>query len=58
MAIETLSGSSNAALITLPDYLPVVHRDLIVKLTRQVGVPSIHPFKTFPRRRRYNVLRS
>ena len=33
-----------AALITLPDFLPVLHRDLIVKLTNELRIPAIHPF--------------
>jgi putative tryptophan/tyrosine transport system substrate-binding protein len=47
-AIRGAAGSPPAALITLPDFLPVVNRDLIVSLTNQLGIPSIHPFRTFP----------
>lgn len=47
-AIRKLTGSPQAALITLPDFVPVLHRDLIVKLTSELGVASIHPFRTFP----------
>jgi putative ABC transport system substrate-binding protein len=47
-AIRMLTGSPQAALITLPDFVPVLHRDLIVKLTNELGVASIHPFRTFP----------
>lgn len=47
-AIRTLTGSAQAGLITLPDFVPVANRDLIVKLTNELGVASIHPFRTFP----------
>lgn len=47
-AIRAHVGSSRGALITLPDFLPVVNRDLIVKLTNELGMASIHPFRTFP----------
>lgn len=47
-AVRTHAASGRGALITLPDFLPVVNRDLIVKLTRDLGMPSIHPFRTFP----------
>jgi putative ABC transport system substrate-binding protein len=42
------AGGPQAALMTLPDFLPVINRDLIVKLTNELRMPSIHPFRTFP----------
>jgi putative ABC transport system substrate-binding protein len=47
-AIRRGGDPPQAALITLPDFLPVVHRDLIVKLTNELRIPTIHPFRTFP----------
>jgi putative ABC transport system substrate-binding protein len=47
-AIRSNAGSGKTALITLPDFLPVNNRDLIVKITNELKVPNIHPFKTFP----------
>jgi putative ABC transport system substrate-binding protein len=47
-ALRSAGEPPQAALITLPDFLPVVHRDLIVKLTNELRIPAIHPFKTFP----------
>lgn len=47
-ALRSAAEPPQAALITLPDFLPVVHRDLIVKLTNELRIPSIHPFRTFP----------
>jgi ABC-type uncharacterized transport system substrate-binding protein len=47
-AIRASAAQGQAALITLPDFLPVVHRDLIVRLTREFNMPNIHPFRTFP----------
>jgi putative ABC transport system substrate-binding protein len=47
-AIRTHAASGRGALMTLPDFLPVVNRDLIVKLTKELDMPSIHPFRTFP----------
>jgi putative ABC transport system substrate-binding protein len=47
-AIRGDAEPSRTALITLPDFLPVVHRDLIVKLTNELHMPAIHPFRTFP----------
>lgn len=47
-AIRSAGGPQHAALMTLPDFLPVINRDLIVKLTNELRMPSIHPFRTFP----------
>jgi putative ABC transport system substrate-binding protein len=47
-AIRSAGGPQHAALMTLPDFLPVINRDLIVKLTNELRMPSIHPFHTFP----------
>jgi ABC-type uncharacterized transport system substrate-binding protein len=47
-AVRGAGGPPQAALMTLPDFLPVIHRDLIVKLTNELRMPSIHPFRTFP----------
>jgi len=47
-AIRSAGGPQDAALMTLPDFLPVINRDLIVKLTNELRMPSIHPFRTFP----------
>jgi ABC-type uncharacterized transport system substrate-binding protein len=47
-ALRRAGDPPQAALITLPDFLPVVHRDLIVKLTNELRIPTIHPFRTFP----------
>jgi putative tryptophan/tyrosine transport system substrate-binding protein len=47
-ALRSAAEPPQAALITFPDFLPVVHRDLIVKLTNELRIPSIHPFRTFP----------
>jgi putative tryptophan/tyrosine transport system substrate-binding protein len=47
-AVRGAAGPPQAALMTLPDFLPVIHRDLIVKLTNELRMPSIHPFRTFP----------
>ena len=47
-ALRSAGEPPQAALITLPDFLPVFHRDLIVKLTNELRIPAIHPFKTFP----------
>lgn len=47
-AIRSAGDPQDAALMTLPDFLPVINRDLIVKLTNELRMPSIHPFRTFP----------
>jgi putative ABC transport system substrate-binding protein len=47
-AIRSAGGPQHAALMTLPDFLPVINRDLIAKLTNELRMPSIHPFRTFP----------
>jgi putative ABC transport system substrate-binding protein len=47
-AIRTLGEAPNGALITLPDFLPLVNRDLIVKRMTELRLPSIHPFRAFP----------
>jgi ABC-type uncharacterized transport system substrate-binding protein len=47
-AIRGAADPPQAALITLPDFLPVVHRDLIVRLTSELRIPAIYPFRTFP----------
>ena len=47
-ALRSAAGPPHAALMTLPDFLPVINRDLIVKLTNELRMPSIHPFRTFP----------
>jgi putative tryptophan/tyrosine transport system substrate-binding protein len=47
-AIRMLGSAPNGALITLPDFLPLVNRDLIVKMMTERGLPSIHPFRAFP----------
>ena len=47
-AIRSAGGPQDAALMTLPDFLPVINRDLIAKLTNELRMPSIHPFRTFP----------
>jgi putative ABC transport system substrate-binding protein len=47
-AIRTNSDTGKTAVITLPDSLPVINRDLIVSITKELRVPNIHPFRTFP----------
>jgi putative ABC transport system substrate-binding protein len=47
-AIRTNAGSGKAAVMTLPDSLPVINRDLIVNVTNELRLPNIHPFNTFP----------
>lgn len=47
-AIRGAAGAPQAAVITLPDFLPVVHRDLIVSLASDLRLPTIHPFRIFP----------
>ncbi|MGY8684432.1 ABC transporter substrate-binding protein [Bradyrhizobium sp. UFLA05-153] len=47
-AIRGAGGSPRAGLMTLPDSLPILHQDLIVNLTNELRIPSIHPFRSFP----------
>lgn len=47
-AIRSATGSPRAGLMTLPDSLPIVHQDLIIRLANELRIPSIHPFRTFP----------
>ena len=47
-AIRAHGATDGGALMTLPDFLPVVNRDLIVRLIQELRIPSIHPFRTFP----------
>ena len=47
-AVRGASGSPRAGLMTLPDSLPILHLDLIIRLTNELRIPSIHPFRTFP----------
>ncbi|UVO31012.1 ABC transporter substrate-binding protein [Bradyrhizobium arachidis] len=46
-AIRGAAGSPRAGLMTLPDSLPILHQDLIIRLTSELRIPSIHPFRTF-----------
>ena len=47
-AIRSASGLPQAVLITLPDFLPVIHRDLIIGLASELRIPTVHPFRIFP----------
>ena len=47
-AIRGAAGPPRAGLMTLPDSLPIVHQDLIIRLSNELRIPGIHPFRTFP----------
>jgi putative ABC transport system substrate-binding protein len=45
--VTTFAHSSDGGLIVLPGALPVVHRELIVKLAGQLRLPAVYPFRNF-----------
>jgi len=45
--VKAFAPSVNDGLIVLPGALPVVHRELIVKLASQYRLPSVYPFRSF-----------
>jgi len=47
-ALGAAVARGNDAVITLPDSLPLFHRDLINDLVRRHRLAAIHPFRTFP----------
>jgi ABC-type uncharacterized transport system substrate-binding protein len=46
-AVRAFAPSVNDGLIVLPGALPVVHRELIVKLASKYRLPSVYPFRSF-----------
>jgi putative tryptophan/tyrosine transport system substrate-binding protein len=48
-AIKALANEPNGSLIVMPDSFTLAHRELIVALSAQYRLPSIYPFRVFPR---------
>jgi putative ABC transport system substrate-binding protein len=46
-AVETLARNSNGGLIVTPSGRAVLHRERIVKLAAQHGLPAVYPFRHF-----------
>lgn len=46
-AITNFANAPDRALIILPDGLPAIHRDLIIKLANHARMPAVYPFRTF-----------
>jgi putative ABC transport system substrate-binding protein len=46
-AVTTFAHVENGGLIVLPGALPVVHRELIVKLALKHRLPAVYPFRSF-----------
>jgi len=46
-AMRSFGASPNGAMLTLPDFLPLANRDLIIRTAEEMRMPSIHPFRTF-----------
>jgi putative ABC transport system substrate-binding protein len=46
-ALDAIAQESNAGLVVLPDTFTVVHRDRIIRLANQHGLPAIYPIRFF-----------
>ena len=46
-AVTTFAHRENSGLMILPGALPVVHRELIVKLALNHRLPAVYPFRSF-----------
>jgi putative ABC transport system substrate-binding protein len=46
-ALDAMAKERNAGLVVLPDTFNVVHRDRIVRLANQHGLPAIYPVRFF-----------
>ncbi len=47
LAIDGFARESNGGLITMPDLVTAVHRDLIVSMAKARNLPGIYPFRSF-----------
>ena len=47
LAIESIAGAPNGALLLSPDSTTVLHRDLIVELAARHKLPAVYPYRFF-----------